>query len=51
MKDSSVAADEVTFKWIETEIQSLFKPSSNDENIAIARGYNMAFGSLSVDIL
>jgi len=51
MKDSSVAADEDTFKWIISEIQAMFKSSSDDENIAVARGYNMAFGSLSVDIL
>jgi len=51
MKDSSVAADEDTFKWIISEIQTMFKSSSDDENIAVARGYNMAFGSLSVDIL
>lgn len=51
MKDSNVAADEDTFKWIVSEIQSLFKSSSDDENVSVARGYNMAFGSLSVDIL
>jgi hypothetical protein len=29
----------------------LFKASADDENIAVQRGYNMAFGSLSYDLL
>lgn len=29
------------------EITNLFKPSMQDDNIAITRGYNMAFGVLS----
>lgn len=29
------------------EIQKMFKPSQVDENVAITRGYNMAFGVMS----
>jgi hypothetical protein len=33
------------------EIQKLFQPSGEDENLAVTRGYNMAFGSLSIDLV
>lgn len=33
------------------EVRALLKPSGSDENISIARGYNMAFGVLSVHLL
>lgn len=29
------------------EVQQMLKPSSVDENVALTRGYNMAFGVLS----
>ena len=29
----------------------MFKPSMSDDNISVARGYNMAFGVLSAHVL
>lgn len=38
-------------KAIVTEIKHLFKGSKISENIAITRGYNMAFGELSYGLI
>lgn len=50
-KNKPASADEDTFKWMVKEIQKLFTPSGEDENLAATRGYNMGFGSLSFDLL
>jgi hypothetical protein len=35
------------YENIKKEVVGLFKASMQDENIAISRGFNMAFGALS----
>jgi tubulin-specific chaperone D len=36
---------------IVAHVSKLFEPSKNDQNIAVTRGYNMAFGVLSTKLL
>lgn len=48
---SPVNTNPETLKWIVLAVQNLFKSSQTDDNVAVTRGYNMAFGALSDDIL
>ena len=51
---SSVTAEQMNLTKknpIIVELDKLFKPSMNDLNIAVTRGYNMAFGVYSKDLL